>query len=71
MLGLSLSTDAQGVRPQAQAQSTSKEIVMRVTLSMLLALLITLGTLASAAGLANAYDFRNSKGYPICDHADC
>ena len=44
---------------------------MRVTLSMLLALLIMLGTLASAASLANAYDFRNSKGYPICDHADC
>jgi hypothetical protein len=42
---------------------------MRVTLSMLLALLITLGTLASAAGLANAYDLRNAKGYPICDHS--
>jgi hypothetical protein len=66
-----LSTDAQGVRPQAQAQYTLKEIVMRVTLSMLLALLITLGTLASAAGLANAYDLGNAKGYPICDHGDC
>ena len=44
---------------------------MRVTPSMLLALLITLGTLASAVDLANAYDLRNSKGYPICDHGDC
>jgi len=61
----------QGVRRQAHAQFAQKEIVMRVTLSMLLALLIMLGTLASAAGLANAYDLRNSKGYPICDHGDC
>ena len=61
----------QSVRRLAHAQFAQKEIVMRVTLSMLLALLIMLGTLASAAGLANAYDFRNSKGYPICDHADC
>jgi len=48
-----------------------RRIVMRVTLSMPLALLIMLGTLASAAGLANAYDLRNSRGYPICDHGDC
>ena len=48
---------SQGMRSQAHTQFTQKEIVMRVTPSMLLALLIMLGTLASAAGLANAYDF--------------
>jgi hypothetical protein len=59
------------MRTQAHTQFTQKEIVMRVTPSMLLALLIMLGTLASAAGLANAYDFRDSRGYKICDHGDC
>ena len=59
------------MRSQAHTQFTQKEIVMRVTPSMLLALLIMLGTLASAAGLANAYDLRNARGYPICDHGDC
>ena len=68
MLGLSLWTDA---KAYAFRPTQKKRIVMRVTLSMLLALLIMLGTLASAAGLANAYDLRNSKGYPICDHGDC
>ena len=62
---------SQGMRSQAHTQFTQKEIVMRVTPSMLLALLIMLGTLASAAGLANAYDFRDSRGYKICDHGDC
>ena len=68
MLGLSSWTDA---KAYAFRPTEEKRIVMRVTLSMLLALLITLGTLASAAGLANAYDLRNAKGYPICDHGDC
>ena len=43
---------------------------MKVTPSMLLALLIMLETLASAAGLANAYDL-GFRGYKICDHGDC